>query len=533
MKGPGAGALEGPRASGSQAARQVTQRKHSWVMVGLTGLAFAFRVVGLGFQGLWRDEVDAIRFATRTLSDLFGTFVTPGENGPLYFLLLRPWLELAGQSEFSLRFFSVACGVLAVPLVYRLARRLFPDLPFVPLISATLLTTSPYLVWYGQEGKMYALAVLLVLLSMDRYMAAIHGGGWRRWLAYAAATVAAFYVHLVAALIVPAQVLTYFLVLRAWRLGRRTVWLAALLVLALFAVVYLPLLVWQVPLLLEPGWTGFSFVPLHRMLAALLANYSLGIMQGATWWKLAPFVMLLVAAGAQVTDRERRETSVGVLLCWLLAPVVILFLVSLRRPTFTSRYLIYIVPAFLLVASTGVVAVSRRSRILAALLLISVLALNGWGLVLQARTPFKADFRSATEHVARRLNSTDLLLFQIPYGKYSFEYYYPQFERQPDSHARRGEYRAFLPLVMGGGPRVLRMRDGLFTNAGMNPAEADLQMAHLVGSHRVVWLVETEATLWDERGLVRAWLDENAELTDRAEYLRVTVYRYERTEDTP
>ena len=103
----------------------MAKARHTWLLVGVVGLAFALRVAGLDFQSLWRDEVDAIRFATRAWDDVLRMFVVPGQNGPLYFLVLRPWLYLAGQSEYALRFFSVFFGTLAVPLVYRVARRLF------------------------------------------------------------------------------------------------------------------------------------------------------------------------------------------------------------------------------------------------------------------------------------------------------------------------------------------------------------------------------------------------------------------------
>jgi hypothetical protein len=87
-------------------------------------LAFSWRVAGLASQSLWRDEVDSIRFASRPLAELLATFSRPGENGPLFFALLNPWLAALGDSEFALRFQAVLPGVLAVPLTYALARRL-------------------------------------------------------------------------------------------------------------------------------------------------------------------------------------------------------------------------------------------------------------------------------------------------------------------------------------------------------------------------------------------------------------------------
>jgi len=71
----------------------------------LVGITFALRVVFLDRQSLWRDEVDALNFAIAPWSELTGNFLRPGWNGPLYFLLLRAWVAVAGKSAFALRFF--------------------------------------------------------------------------------------------------------------------------------------------------------------------------------------------------------------------------------------------------------------------------------------------------------------------------------------------------------------------------------------------------------------------------------------------
>ncbi len=514
-------------------------------MLGLCAVAFGLRVAGLDYQSLWRDEVDALRFASRPLSDLLHSFVTPGENGPLYFLLLRPWLGFAGQSEFALRFFSVVFGVLAVPLVYRLGRRLFPprtrSAPFAALVAALLMATSPYLVWYGQEGKMYTLGLFLVLLSMDRFLAALEGGGWQRWLSYVVATSAAMYVHLIAVLIVPVQVVTFLLLDRETRSARWRPWLMSL---AALTVPYLPLLAWQFPLLLEPADTGFRFVPLHQMLLSLLASYSLGVAQGSNPWILGLFVGALLGASLFRVGQGPRLASLGIVLCWLLLPVVGLFLITLVRPLYTARYLVFVLPAYYLLLAVGLVTIGRRAPALAGLLLGALLAVNGWGVWLQARTPIKADFRGATEYVREQLTPGDLVLFQIPYGRYSFDYYArlqpgPQSSGaqgaiglQADEHhmptTGRWDHRVFLPAVNARVGDPYRWAEGLYTNAGMSPSEVDARMHEALSGSRVVWLVATEVPMWDERGLVQDWLAKNATLTDESEFVRVTVSRYER-----
>ncbi len=502
----------------SETGRRIEHKASHWALIGLSGLAFALRVAGLDFQSLWRDEVDAILFAREPLGALLHNFIEPGQNGPFYYLVLHPWLRLAGESAFALRFFSVVLGVLAVPLAYRLARRLFPQ---GALLAALLVATSPYLIWYSQEGKMYALVVALVLLSMERYLAAVERGGWHRWLTYLVVTAIAIHVHLIAALIVPAQALL-FAVLR--RQGRAGPWLPWLVSLAALSAPHLLILAWQLPLLLQPATTGYPFRPLHEMLFSLLVNYSLGMVQGATLWTLALFVALLLAAGLWWKDQQSRAGSLAILVCWLLVPVLGFFLITLIRPLFTARYLIFVLPAYLLLLAAGLAAVARRSRLWAGLLLVALLAVNGWGVWFQARIPLKADFRAATHYLTRHLAQDDLILFQIPYGRHSFDYY---FRQRPASQAAAGEVRFFLPWLAAGRQEPYRWADGLYTNAGIEPGEVARHMARITAGSRVVWLVATEAALWDERGLVLAWLEAYATRTDAAHFVRVAVYRYE------
>jgi 4-amino-4-deoxy-L-arabinose transferase-like glycosyltransferase len=512
----------------------VTKHRERWVLLALCMLAFALRVSGLGFQSLWRDEVDAIRFATQPLAGLLGMFTAPGENGPLYYLLLRPWLTQAGQSEFALRFFSLFPGVLAVPLIYRLARRLFPSLRSVALMGAVLATTSAYLIWYSQEGKMYALVVVLALLSMNCLLAALQKGGWLRWLTYVLATIAIFYVHLAAVLLIPVQVVTFLLQDRELQRVRWRTWLVAL---AFLALPYVPILAWQSHLLLEPTQTGFRFVPLPQMVLSLLGTYSLGVAQGPGAWLAVPSLTALLASAVLWLEDRSQSTPLGILLCWFLLPAMLLFLVTLTYPLYTARYLIYVLPAYLLLISAGIVAIGRRAPALAAVLLIALMLVNARGAWRQARVPVKSDFRAAASYVAGHASADDLLLFQMPYGRHTFDYYARQplaarnrsskWPTQTSPAPGRTRHRAYIPLMAAAEVDPYRWAEGLYTNAGMESAEVARRMGELTAGSRVVWLVSTEPDLWDRRGLVQGWLTEHAQLTDEVQFVRVSIFRFE------
>ena len=47
-----------------------------------------------------------------------------------------------------------------------------------------------------------------------------------------------------------------------------------------------------------------------------------------------------------------------------------------------------------------------------------------------------------------------------------------------------------------------------------------------VSQARAVWLIASEAPMWDERNLTEAWLNRRGAITDHAEFARVAVTRY-------
>lgn len=488
-------------------------RHTPWPILGLTWLAFALRVGGLTAQSLWRDEVDALRFATQALPALLEMFRRHGENGPLFFLLLRPWLEVAGSSEFALRFPSAAAGVLAVPVGYVLLRRLTRQ-HRPALIAALLLATAPYAVWYGQEAKMYAALLLWMPLTIYLTLQASWQGGWQRWALLYVSTSMGFYLHLLAALAVPVQAIWLMIApaLAAqaspqWARRRR---LIGLLYLALLTLPYLPLARWQAPALLNAdAQTGYPFVPLPTILLVMLAAFGRGILPATDPAVLLPITLAaLIGVGvwswqgnaSGIPPVRRRWIIVGLLLVWLILPAVGIYLISLRRPIFADRYLIWTLPAFLGLVSLGVTALARAGRLLARAVLAALLALNLTAIAEQTTRPIKSDFRAAAQFVLAHRQAGDGFLFQIPYGRYTFSYY-------------AGEIGRWL--------------DGPYTNHGMSAAELNAMLTQATADLPAVWLIATETAMWDARDLTTAWLKTHGRVTGHAEFARVVVTRYQ------
>jgi hypothetical protein len=520
-----------------------------WLLILLTLLAFGLRAGSLTAQSLWRDEVDALCYAHEfphllweaLAPERVGDLRTPcacpppplptdwtagtswqrvvrllgpmiRQNGPLYYFLLRGWIGLAGHTEYALRFFSLLFGVLCVPLTAALGTRLLGRT--AATFAAALMAASPYIVWYGQEVKMYALVPALVLLALYGLRRGMDEGGvW--WALQVVATTLLLYTHIWGALLIPLQILWLLLEWPRWRPR----WRGGMVGMAMLTLPYLPLALWQMPAVLARRETGFPSYTLGEMALILLNGWSTGILsQGWPWGALACGGMAMLGLTLDLSRPTSRRTVLFLAL-WLTVPLLVIWLISLRQPLFTDRYLIWAAPAFYLLVGQGWAVLRKpaktRKRQEISFHFVSlglcgmiffIFALN---LYAQATVPIKSDVRAAAAYVESRYQHGDLLIFQIPHIRYTFDYYF--------------------------GPTDYLWADGLYTNhrtgEGMyrlSEEAAGRWMALIVRDSGRVWLVASEVEMWDERNLVQRWLESTFIRADEAHFVRVDVYEYRR-----
>ena len=469
-----------------------------WALAAIAWIAYFLRTINLDGQSLWRDEVDALRFSDWAIRDLITGLIQKGHNGPLFFLLLRSWRSLFGDTEFALRYFSVLMGTLAIPLGFVLARQLGFSRR-AGLLLALLLATSPYLVWYGQEAKMYALLLLIVTLAFLAYLRALAGSGVKWWLVFVVATTLSFYLHILA----PLMLLVYLAIAVLRYHDLRHHWKAWLISMACLTLPYLPLALWQISFFAQGTDRGHSFYPLRQQFYLLLQLYTSGLLRFVGLTAVVLFVFLFLAGLFLYNRRASFETLTPskrlMLAAWALLPPLAVYLISLRVPVFEDRYLIYISPAFYLVVVLGLLLVRQHSSLLAGLCLGLILAINLMGIWQQQRQPIKADFRAAGEYLMNYPTRPSPIMVQMPYLRHTLDYYY------------HGDYD-FL--------------EGLWTNGENSEDSIGHEMFQRTAGLTDLWLVVSEEDTWDKRHLVRAWLNENAELVDRATFMRVDVYHY-------
>ena len=168
-------------------------------------LALAVRLFRLTAQSLWLDEGgtwDTI--TTRSWGDLLADLGSARAGYPLYHLLMKGWIAVAGESEWALRLPSAVAGALAVVLLYQLGRRLGGER--VGVVAALVLLLNPFALWLAQDAKAYSMLLALAVWSLVVLVNALEHGGRRRWLVWIAALVLLVLTHRLALLLVIGEV---------------------------------------------------------------------------------------------------------------------------------------------------------------------------------------------------------------------------------------------------------------------------------------------------------------------------------------
>lgn len=106
---------------------------------------------------------------------VLGLARTDPQHPPLYYVLARIWVGVAGDGIGALRALSALLGLLGLPAMFWLCRELYGSTR-VAWTGVALFAVSPFFVLYGREAREYALWGVLVMLSCAALLRAVRLG---------------------------------------------------------------------------------------------------------------------------------------------------------------------------------------------------------------------------------------------------------------------------------------------------------------------------------------------------------------------
>jgi len=412
------------------------RRRSRWLVI---AVPMAVSAVTGGYQigspSLWRDEAytkDAIGRSAGQLVALLGH--QDAVHGA-YYLLMHVIAGVIGTSATALRLPSLGAMVIAAGFTAATARRAaslarppcpapgggagrWPDVPALTgLLSGLLFATAPYMTYYAQMARSYALETMFATIATYLLVRAGPDGRWRWWLGYGAAVALTGLLNIFGLLILAAHGVTLLLAAlpRTAPGGRRTPgipwrWLAV----AVAAVAVLsPLLVAAGHQQQQIAWlTRPAVSTIERLASTMAGSKDLVI----------PLALLALAglAAAWLADGWRPLNPAAVALPWLVMPAFLLVVASFAKPVYYVRYVEFCLPALAIAAGaglTGLIRLAARKPLgwLPAVLIIAVLAalLAGPQQAIRQTAARPDDLRKASAIVAAREQPGDVV-FYIP-----------------------------------------------------------------------------------------------------------------------
>jgi len=545
----------------------------SWLVIIITLIGGGLRVLLLDHKGMWLDETISVWLANHSVVDILQWIIKVDQHPPLYYLLLHYWIALNGDTPYYARLLSALFGAATIPIIYLIGKRMsgvvmglaaaviFAFSPFNIYYAQearmyTLLT-------FNAAVAIYALVRLLTDSRSVRHIGSqfreyLHAwrtsgpvepdteeefsyknetrnqSGWRAWIfrhrwlpirtietdlawvAFMVFSAATMFSHNTAVLFPLATnifVLGLMLYQREKKAGSPPAfqapslgnWVKAQIGIFLlwgpwiFVFVQQASRVYQEFWIPKPGWDTIT-----KTLRALLNASAPGeASQVMTWIMCAVLCFGLVY--------YRKKLSIFLFLAALFAiPFLGELIVSIRRPIFYDRTLIWItIPLFLLLAA-GIVQLRFR------LLMIVVLGVLASNYLFSTGDYYrffqKEDWSTAAGYVANFAQKDDLVLFNSNFVEIPFDYYFQPYEDQYS-----------IQVVQHGVPL------DLFDSGILEPrmTTSDIPgLISLLSGHDRVWLVYSHDSYTDPMGLIPQTLASQMELLRERDFYGGKVQLY-------
>ncbi len=375
---PAAPAAEPERRAG------IWRRWSGWLVIAVPA-ATSLAVGGyeIGGPSFWRDEAYTKDAIARPFGEIFAMLGHHDAVHGAYYLLMHLVVTVIGSSAAALRFPSLCAMVIAAGFTAAAGRRaaaraLAPasappdagrgvDVPALTgLLSGLLFATAPYMTYYAQMARSYAIETMFAVIATYLLLRAWPDGRWRWWLGYGAAVALTGLFNIFGLLILAAHGVTLLLSGASGQAGARgqagagrragRIPLRWLAVSAAAVLLLGPLLGLASRQQDQIAWLSRPNVnAMVRLLANLAGSRPL----------ILPFALLALGGlfAAWLADGWRPLNPAAIALPWLVVPPFVLIAASFVKPVYYVRYVEFCLPALAILAGAGLTGLIRLATV--------------------------------------------------------------------------------------------------------------------------------------------------------------------------
>lgn len=408
--------------------------------LGIFLVALGFNLYQIGNPSLWFDEILSVTRAWQPLPVLWQIVSVTQPNMALYYVALHSWLSFMNlfgiyATEAVVRIPSAFFSALSTFVLYALARRFFREViaAFVALLYLlnTLQLTS------AQNARSYAFQLLFLSLAWYALVVLFSSDLSKKrerlwWFCFILSATLAIYLQLFTELMLATQALAIVLlcvVPTSWRARVRQQWRPLFISWVCIGILIAPLLYasrvgsktgWLPTPHLKDVYHLFLTISGQNCLLLVLFGLTMGIGLCATLFAALPWgqdklKQLALSPRDEVSGKEWQLHYLQLLplaiclLCWLLCPVVISYLISQKATRlFSPRYLVVIVPAFVLLVGVGLSVLRWRTvQIMSGLCLVLLCLFSVPGYYNNAQVE---DWRTGTQWLQQHYQPGDGLI---------------------------------------------------------------------------------------------------------------------------
>ena len=379
--------------------------------VGVAAIYIGARFWDLTATCLWFDEIFSVHATEHSWDSILNFVALDLIHPPLFYLLLKIWLTIGGETLFWLRLLPVLFSILAIVPLLLFCRELRLSY-WTAILAFFLLAVNGSLIKYAQEVRMYSMLLCMSLVSMWLFARYFNKG--KGIVALTLVNIILVYTHYFGWFVVLSEVVAILAL-------QRIKWRPVIVMLTVSAVCFLP---WVVAVLSAArsgselsqniGWMQRPGVIGVVQLALSLVEpsyYPATSIDPMSVYRVSVPILLICAiaivvflVNANVLRRENRQ-PVKQLMIFLIVPMVATFIVSWVTPysIWGTRHLIILFGPFALLAAMSISHIPHRALKTAVVTL--VVLFSGYAFVIEAGRTKKPPVWCGFEVLAEKLQA--------------------------------------------------------------------------------------------------------------------------------
>ncbi len=401
----------------------MTKRAHleTAAIVALFAAYVAFRFWRLTASCLWFDEIFSVHAASQPWSSILGFVAQDLIHPPLFYILLKIWTTVGGESVLWARMFPFAFAAAALIPLYFLARDLRLRTSQT-LLAIAFIASSGTLIKYAQEVRMYSVVLCVSLFSIWLFVRFFYLGK-NIWILTAVNAVLV-YTHYFGWLLVLSEVIA-IIALQRIKIRQMLIMLGILIVAAAPWLIYVyEVSVSTTGLAQNIGWIGapgikdtvnFAFDLIEPFYFEQNSNDAMSMFVFTVPIALILFASFIIFLADFATAEERDRSNFKMLAVLAGVPIVVAYAASWVLPysIWGTRHLLFVLTPLAIVGAIAINGISSKIVRVSAISLISAAIV--FAFLAHAATPPKSFIWCAWEQFAAKVPDTE------PVTIYTFE----------------------------------------------------------------------------------------------------------------